>query len=365
LLVSEKRKYDISEKEVEVANLFSRLGYFTRCHIQIFPIEFRSQASDIDVFATKFDSHLTPEVNLIEVKEGYGKVTELFQLFGFKTYFHPCTAYLVARDILETTLQIAKKLDIRAVTSERLKEIVGRDLKMAEERKRIFTDLETVDLERVMDSLSIIKKSDEELFWRYHYLWLEVDPYQKFYHLQSLFMRALELETRIKDEDLAKALNWYKQELFCLSLLNAISIAYDCIDLNQTQVSHFIEDRFYNVGTSKEGKLKVKKGIETIMGQIDKLSKGMIKVAPVEVIPSYVGNLTTLVMFLIKNAPYVQSYLLIDDNVQRTNLKGKSKSFKEFSTAEIQSKRVEEMNSILLRVLYDGRPFSITFNDFI
>jgi len=361
----EKRKYEVSEKEIEVANLFSRLGYFTRCHIQIFPIEFKTQASDIDVFATRFDSHLSPEMDLIEVKEGYGKVTELFQLLGFKTYFHPSQAYLVAKDVMETTLQISKKLGVQAATFDRLREIVERDLKLAEERKRISVDLTYADIERVIDYLSIIKRSQDELFWRYHYLWLEVDPYEKFYHLQSLFARSLDLENRTKNEQLSKALEWYKQELFCLSLFGAILIAYDCIGLNQDQVLRFIEDRFYNVGTSKEGKQKVKKGIETLVEQIDKLSKGMIKVAPVEVIPSYVKDLAILVKFLIKNAPFVQSYLLVDDNVQKTNLKGGSKSFKEFTTLEIQAKRVEEMNGILLKILYEGKPISITFNDFI
>lgn len=363
--MSERGKYEISEKEIEVSNLFSKLGYFTRCHLQIYPIDLRNQASDIDVFAAKFDSHLTPETNLIEVKEGYGKTTELFQLFGFKTYFHPNTAYLICKEILDTTLQISKKLDIRALSFDRLQEIVERDLKFAEERKSIVIDIERSDLERTIDYLLIIKKNQEELFWRYHYLWLETNPYSRFYNFQSLFQKSLDLEEKIHDGELARALHWYEQELFCVSLLDAISIASDCISLKQNQVSQYIQDKFYNIGTSKEGKLKVKKGIETLVEQIDKLSKGMIKVAPIEVIPSYVSNLIALVTFLIKNAPYVQSYLLVDSNVQKMNLKGKSKRFAEFATSELQSKKIEEMNSRLLNILYEGKPISITFNDFV
>jgi hypothetical protein len=363
--MSDRGKYEISEKEIEVANLFSRLGYFVRCHLQIYPTDLRNQASDIDVFAARFDSHLTPETNLVEVKEGYSKPTELFQLFGFKTYFHPNTTYLICKEILEPTLQISKKLDIRALSFDRLHEIVERDLKFAAERKSTVVELERSDIEKTIDYLLIIKKNQDELFWRYHYLWLETNPYSRFYSLQSLFSKSLNLEEEIHEKELVEALHWYGQELFCLSLLDAISIASDCISLNQNQVTQFIQDRFYNIGTSKEGKLKVRKGIATLVEQIDKLSKGMIKMAPIEVIPGYVGNLISLVLFLIKNAPYVQPYLLVDSNVQKINLKGKSKRFTEFATSELQSKKIEEMNSRLLDILYEGKPISMIFDDFV
>jgi hypothetical protein len=142
-------------------------------------------------------------------------------------------------------------------------------------------------------------------------------------------------------------------------------MASDCISLKPDQITQYVQDKFYNIGSSKEGKLKVRKGIATLVEQIDKLSKGMVKAKPIEVIPGYVSNLIGLVLFLIRNAPYVQSYLLVDSNVQKISLKGKSKRFAEFANSELQSKKIEEMNSNLLNILYEGKPISIIFNDFI
>jgi hypothetical protein len=363
--LSAKEKYVISEKEIEVSNLFSKLGYFTRCHLQIYPTDLKNNASDIDVIAIKHDSHLVPETILIEVKEGYGRVSELFQVFGFKSYFQPTTTYLVSREILEVTKHISKKLGIHALTFERLNEIVQKDLRYATERKWLSVPLERKDLERIIDHLLAIKKMHEDLYWKYHYLWLETDPYLKLFSLQNLFSLSRDLENASKETDVKEAIEWYQQEIFCLSVLATLSIAYDCMDLAGKDISEYIQDRFYNIGTSKEGKMKVKRGVDTLIQLIDKLSKGSVKVDPIEVIPNYVDSIVDLVKFIISNSSYIQYYLTIDSNVQKLNLKGKGDNFRHLAVSELQSEMVEKLNTKVLSILYNGKPVSMTFKNFV
>jgi len=356
-------RYNISPKEAEVDNLFARLGFFTRSHIQIFPSDFKTNASDIDVLAIRFNPYLIPEFNVIEVKEGRSKVTKLFQLYGFKSYFGNCNAYYVAEEIYDTVIEVSKKLGIRTLSHSRLMTLVHQELKRAERRKRIFVDLDVGHLEKIMDYLSIIKKFDEELFWKYHYLWLEKNPYKKFYQLQRLFRKTRDVDTH--KGSTGEAIAWYKREIFSLSLVTAALMAYDCIDLRSEDLFSYVENKFYNVGTSKEGKLKVQEGISTLTEQIEKISQGLIKVPKVEIVPSYVEDLVRLLNILIMDAPYVQSYLLINNNIHRTNLRGESKNLNEFTSAEIQYKRLVELNGLLLKVLYEGGPAEVVFNDFV
>ncbi len=150
-----------------------------------------------------------------------------------------------------------------------------------------------------------------------------------------------------------------------MSLITAISIAYDSFNLKPEQISKYIVDKFYNIGTSKEGKLRVKKGVDTLVEQLKKLSNDMIEVPSIEVIPHYVKDLILLVRFMLSNAPYVQSYLLLDHNVQKTSLKGKPTRFNQFATSKVQFEKIKEMNSILFKILYNGKPISNTFNSFV
>jgi len=354
----------LSKREVDVDNLFSRLGYFTRFHIQVFPIDFKNNASDIDVYAVRFSSHLNPDLKLIEVKEGYGTVTDLFQLFGFKSYFQESEAFLIAQKIHDTTREIAKNLGVSVFTFDRLKELVRSELEWIEERKRISVDLDLEHLKKTINYLRIIKSLDEELFWTYHYLWLETNPFRKLSHLQRLFSKARILEDNA-NKVASDALDWYLREIFCLSLLASVGVAFDCIDLRQSQVFPYIENKFYNIGSTKEGKLKVKEGIDKLAEQIEKLSKGMIKVPSIDLVPTYVDNLSKLVDKLMRNAAFVQSYLLIDNNVFRINLKGETRNLKEFTTSEIQYKTVREINNLMLKVLYEGNAIDVTFKDFV
>lgn len=354
---------NISPKEVEVENLFAKLGFFTRSHIQIFPLDLKNNASDIDVFALRFNPYLNPEFNVIEVKEGRAKVTKLFQLYGFKSYFGNCNAYYIVSEVYDTIREISKNLGIRTLTHDRLLDLMYQELKRVEKRKRKIVDLDIRHIKKIVNYLSMIKKLDEELYWKYHYLWLETNPYKKFYHLQRLFGKARlanEKETHIQE-----AIAWYKRELFVLSLVTISLMAYDCIVVNPENLSTYVKDRFYNIGTSKEGKIKVEKGISMLVEQIERLSKGLIEIPPVEIIPSYVDSLLKSIILFMKDAPYVQSYILINDKVCRTNLKGESINIKEFTTADIQYKRITESNTLLLNILYEGDPIEVAFNDFI
>lgn len=354
---------NISPKEVEVDNLFAKLGFFTRSHIQIFPLDLRNSASDIDVFAVRFNPYLIPEFNIIEVKEGRAKITKLFQLYGFKSYFGNCNAYYVAKEIYETVQEISKMLGIRTLSHDRLMALVYQELRRVEKKKKIFVDLDVSHIQKIVNYLSTIKGLDEELFWKYHHLWLEIDPYKKFYHLQRLFNKVRKIESN--DNLAQEAIAWYKREIFTLSLVTISLMAYDCIDMNPSKIAAYVKDRFYNIGTSKEGKLKVEKGISKLVEQIEKLSKGLIEVPPVEIVPSYVKDLVKALILLITDAPYAQSYILINNNIYRTNLKGESKNLKEFTTADIQYKRLKELNNLVLNILYNGKPIDVAFNDFV
>lgn len=356
-------QFNISPKEAEVDNLFTKLGYFTRSHIQIFPLDLKNSASDIDVFAIRFNPYLNPEVNIVEVKEGRARVTKLFQLYGFKSYFANCNAYYIAEEIYETVLEVSKKLGIRTLSHANLMALVGQELRRAEKKKKIFVDLDVSHIRKMIDYLSVIKRHDQELFWKYHYLWLETNPYKRFYHLQTLFDKARKIEP--EESLIQNALAWYQREIFTLALVTVGLMAYDCIDLNSKNLFSYVEDRFYNIGTSKEGKLKVEKGISILIEQIEKLSEGRIKVPRVEIIPSYVEDLVELLRLFIMDAPYVQAYLMINNNVFRTNLKGESRNLKEFTTAEIQYQRMKVLNNLLLKVLYKGAPINMVFNDFL
>lgn len=356
-------KYNISTKEAEVDNLFARLGFFTRSHIQVFPIDLRTSASDIDVLAIRFNPYLIPEFNLIEVKEGSSKVSKLFQLYGLKSYFGNSNAYYVVEGTYDTVVEISKHLGIRTLSHSRLMTLVRKELKRAERRKRIFVDLDESHIRKTVDFLSLIKKLDQELYWRYHYLWLETDPYKKFYDLQRLFKKVREADT--SEDPTKEAIAWYKREIFTLSVVAVGLMAYDCIDLESDTLYSYVENRFYNIGTSKEGKLKIEKGISMLVEQIEKLSEGQIKVPKTEIVPSYVQNLVKLLTLFIMDTPYVQSYLLIDNSIYRTNLRGESKNLKEFTSADIQYRRMKELNELLLKVLYEGEPTEIVFNDFV
>ncbi|MDR2720383.1 MAG: hypothetical protein LBC03_06245 [Nitrososphaerota archaeon] len=360
-----KTKYKISEKEIEVANLFSKIGYLVRCHLQIYPVDLKNNASDIDVLAMKFNHRLTPETVLVEVKEGYGKVSEFFQFFGFKSYFHPDATYFVCNNILEVTRQISKKLGIHALTFKRLNEIVERDVRKAEELKLTDVPLDVKDIEKIMDNLLTIKKKHEDLYWKYHYLWLEVDPYLRLFNLQSMFFTSCELDDKFKSQEEMEALEWFQQELFCLTIIATVLIAYDCIDLEQDQIGAFIQDKFYNLGTSKEGKLKVKKGVEQLISLIDKLSPGAAKVDSIEVIPQYVDTLVDLVKFVISNSAYIQCYIIIDSNIQKLTLKGKGDNFRKLVTSKVQSEKIEKLNTQILKILYKNKPISMTFKNFV
>lgn len=354
----------LSPKEIEIENLFCKLGYFTRSHIQVFPIDLKNSASDIDVFAVKLSPYLKPDLKLIEVKEGYGTATSLFQLYGFKSYFQASQAYLVAQRMHNTTREISKSLGIDVFTFDRLKSLVASEVEWMEQKKRTIIELDISHMKKIAEYLAAVKSLNEELFWAYHYTWLITDPYKKFNDLQRLFSKTGNLVTDEKTNDF-EAISWFKRELFCLALLSAAYIASDCIDLENDKLFQYIENRFYNIGGSKEGKLKVKEGIEKLSEQIEQLSKGMVKVPPVHVIQTYVPNLVKLVGLLIKNAPYVQSYLTVDNNIFRADLKRENRNLTTFASSDAQYRIIRETNNLMLKIMYEGNPVEMTFKDFV
>ena len=116
------------KEEIIVANLFAKLGYFTRFHIQIYPEEGDTgQLSDIDVFTIKFDNLLMPTKNIIETKRSSDKVSALFQLYGFRKYFDNCNVFFVNKKSSNRNFKVANKLDIKAYSISRFKNLTKKD----------------------------------------------------------------------------------------------------------------------------------------------------------------------------------------------------------------------------------------------
>jgi hypothetical protein len=93
-------------------------------------------------------------------------------------------------------------------------------------------------------------------------------------------------------------------------------------------------------------------------------TQGKIKAPDVEIVPSYLGDLAQTVRLIIENAPFVQSYLLLDEVVYRNHLHGQSKNIRDFASRDVQRESVTQLNASFLKVLHGSSVPSI-FNDFV
>lgn len=330
--------------EVKVTNLFLRLGFFVRPHKKIFPAYTTEQVSDIDVFAVKFDRYLNRQIVLIEVKKNSCKFTDLFKLFGFQTYFGKANAYFASDKISDLFMDVSKKLGIMAISFSKL-------YGMVESVREIDEGFEPEDVSNMDEYFKIIRDTiDRELFWRVHYLWLELDPYNRFFHLQQLFVRTLPISGK-------KEVVWLRKELFLQAFLAIMDIAHDCVNIESSKLDSYIQDRFYNIGSSKEAKLKVKKGVDMLRVVLKELSdkQGVSTELPtIEVVPTYLDNLILLIKQNIRNAFYVNKYLQLNDLVYRANIHGNNINIDDVVTSRFQSRAIKETNDLLLRILHDG-----------
>jgi len=346
-----------------LANLYNLLGYFTRFHITIYPTQLRNQATDIDVYAIRYSSQLVPSVYIVEAMGKGDSVSEVFRMYGFKSYFRNCDAILVSDRIDALVLDTAKKLGLKAFSLARLRELTANDVDWARRKQRPHVPISISDAQRVLGFLKTIKTLDEQLFWVYHYLWLENNPYLKLLRLHDLSERCSKFLKATREED-AVATSWYLKEIMMLSLLSCIEIAADCIDLLPTQLNDYLADRFYNLGTSKESKMRIKDSIQVLVDTIRELSQGKIKIPDVEIVPSYLSDLAQTVKLVIENAPFIQTYVLLDEMIYRKNLQSVSKNIREVAFGDTQRNSIVKLNASILKVLHGSSVPSI-FNDFV
>ena len=343
--------------EAKVANFFIQLGYFTRPHIQIYPSERTQKVSDIDVFAVKFDRYLNRQAVLVEVKKNSNRIADMFKLYGFKAYYGNPTTYFVSNRIGEIFLDIGKSLGINAITFMKLGEMSQSEGKDVDEK---FTD---EDIAWVEKSLKTIRDEfDKELFWKYHYLWLERNPYTRFFRIQHIFTKTKVIPENVKAEVL-----WFRKELFIEAFLAHLDMANDCIGIEAEKIDRYVGEKFYDIGTPKEGKLKIKQGVDNLLSILKKFSEEQnqsIEWPTIEVIPRYLENLVSLIKQTIKNARYVNKYFLLNDHIYRASLHNQPISVDTVAKYSVQARGLKVTNDLILRILHDG-PIMHDFNNFV
>ena len=322
----------------------------------------RNQVTDIDVYAVRYSAQLSSSVCIIEAMGNRDSVSEVFRVYGFKSYFRNCDAILVSDRIDPIVLDTAKKLSLRLFSLNRLRELSANNAKWVGKRKS-FVPISVEDGMKVLTFLGTIKALDAQLYWSYHYLWLENNPYLKLVRLHDLSERCAGFLNAAHQSE-STATEWYLKELMLLSLLSCVEIAGECIDLPLTELEAYLVDKFYNLGTSRESKMKIKGSIQALVDIIGELSHGGISAPPVEIVPSYLTDLTQTVKFLIRNAPFVQSYILLNEAVYRNHLCGRSTNIRQIASSAVQQESVVQLNAMLLKVLY-GSSTPPAFNDFV
>lgn len=366
------------EKEVEVSNFFSNLGYFTRTHIQLYPRE--GKISDIDVLCIKFDNQLVERRNIIEVKKSNDSYSAIFQLYGLKTYFGNCDALFVSDKVSIRTLKITKDLGIKVYSFKTLNKITEQDpilksldyeasylsfnkLNKITEEDTILksTDLKTSHLFKIHNVfLKRIKELNSDIFWGYNEIWLERDPYIKLYKIQSLFKLTEDLsKSNIEDE----ALSWIRKELFMLSFVSIYEIASDCMELGSNLINEYIEEKYYNLGMTKEKKIQLKDGVDKLVRLFEE-KEGVKLDIKFEIIPEWVPTLSNCVKKIISTAAYAQKNLLLNEIVFKSFLLGSLISIREITKNGAQLDVITKINTDILKILHKQH-IKLDFNNFI
>lgn len=327
--------------EVNVSNLFSSLGYFTRTHIQLYPQG--GKISDIDVLCIKFDNHLMMHQNIVEVKKRNDSYSTIFQLYGLKTYFKNCNAFFVNESISTKTLNITKDLGIKVYSFKTLGQITKTDNKVD------HIALEISDIQKLETYLSKIKKDvDQDLFWGYNNIWLERNPYLRLYNIQNLFKIT---EEYFDESQTDEALLWMRKELFMLSLIAVYEIASDCIELGSGLINRYIEDKYYNMGTTKDKKLQLKDGIDKLINII-KDTQGINYEFKFELLPEWIPTLSKCVKNIIAGANYAQHNLLLNEKVFRSFLLEKPINTRDVVKNDVSISILSRMNTDVLKILH-------------
>ena len=333
----------VLKSEVSVSNIYDQLGYFTRYHIDIYPDEgSTTKVSDIDVIAIKHDASLSKEISIIEVKEQSNKFSDLFKLYGFKTYFGDCNSVFVTNKIHPRTIPIADELNIKLLTFSKLKEISD-----------LFENVsyEPIDEKygvKLNNYLKEVKNIDQALFWRYNYLWIELNPFKRFYLIYKLFQKTIE---HYEKEHNKEEFTWYRRELYILSYLCAIEIASKCMSIDKNILETYIENNFLNIGMPMESKIKIKESLDSIVEEIKKIGLDF-DFEELELTPKYVRLMYELVLFMIRSSKYLHGNLLVNETLNRRITKGDNVHISEL-ISEPAFKKISEMNSKLLLLLHN------------
>ena len=333
----------VLSEELKIANIFNKLGYFTRFHINIYPFETTTKVSDIDVFAIKFDESLLPNVILIEVKEQSNKFSDLFKLYGFKKYFGDCKAVFVTGKVHPRTIPVADILNINLMSFDKLKELV-KNVNGFE-----IEPLSVKDGLLLFDNLKSIKDIDHELYWNYHYLYVERDPFKRFFYLQKMFEKT---SSFMGADNVNNSLLWFRKELFMLSFLAIIEISAKSIGIDDQILESYIESNILNVGIPFESKQKFKSNLNILITEIKKIGL-KLDIEDIQITPKYLPDLIKIVKKFIRSGKYVQSYLQINEIIYRLSLKSIEKHISEI-VSEKKYAVMSEINSIVLKILHNN-----------
>lgn len=344
------------KEEILVSNLFSKLGYFTRVHIIIYPEDGeKRQLSDIDVFTLKFDNLLLPTKNIIETKRSSDKSSALFQLYGFKKYFDDCNVFFVNQRPSHKNVNVANKLNIKAYSFNRLKNMT--------KKEQTFTsvDIKYEDGQKLITYLDKMKKINNALYWDYHALWVEKNPYRKLSDIQEIFEVTEDIYDSFSHEE---AFQWFRRELFIMAFISVIEIASKCISIDNYIINNYIQNQFYNLGTSKQRKIEIKSAVDSLLDIIKEKTDLDLDNLTLDLIPPWTDSLTKIVKIMIKNAKYANAYLLANENVHKSYIIEKPQNISIFAYNELETKIISAINTELLKILHKEH-IKTDFNHFL
>lgn len=228
----------------------------------------------------------------------------------------------------------------------------------------IHEELSIKDIDEIEGFLNKVKlELGSEIYWKYNYLWLERDPFTKFSQIQNIFTHTSKVLDNNSDP---KYLTWFRNELFIHAFIAVIDISSICFSIEKNDLYQFIKEKFYNMGTTKEGKMKIKKGTDDLIKLVEELTggKGQISIPRIEIVPDYIDKLGILTEHIINKSLFIQKYLLTNDFILRSFLHGKSISINALNLPKGQTDDMKYINDLLLRILHNG-PINFDFNNYL
>ncbi len=212
----------------------------------------------------------------------------------------------------------------------------------------------------MIKNLNTIKRINKSLYWNYHYLWIVRNPFRKLNDIHEIFKTTEDLyDTSSKDE----AFLWFRRELFLMAFLSIIEISSKCIALDDYYINGFIKEQYYNLGTSKQGRFEIKSAVDTLLSIIDEDKDEKLDLT-LDLIPPWIDILTKIVKIMIKNARYVNAYLLANENVHKSYIIGKPQNIVVFAHNELEKNIISSINKDLLKILHKEH-IKTDFNHFL